>query len=218
MSGAAGAVPPGGGRTEHGAGPRRRCFATRRVADRATLIRFVVAPGGDVVPDVAGKLAGRGLWLSADRNVINTACTKSLFGKGFRSSVVVGDKLADRVESLLARRCMEFLGLARRAGEAAVGFEKVRALVAAEAAAVLVTACDAGADGRRKLSGAAKTLPVVSAFSAAELAAALGREHTVYVALKKGRLAGKFVAEARRLAGFRMDPERNGDGPAINGS
>ena len=218
MSGAAGAASASGGRREHGAGPRRRCFATRRVADRATLIRFVVAPGGDVVPDVAGKLAGRGLWLSADRNVINTACTKNLFGKGFRASVVVGENLADRVERLLARRCMEFLGLARRAGEAAVGFEKVRALVATEQAAVLVVACDAGGDGRRKLSGAAATLPVVSVFPAAELAAALGREHTVYVALKRGRLAGKFVAEAGRLAGFREDPAHNGGGPAINGS
>ena len=113
---------------------------------------------------------------------------------------------------------MEFLGLARRAGEAAVGFEKARALVASGQAAVVVAACDSGADGRRKLSGAARTLPVVSAFAAAELAAALGREHTVYVALKKGRLAAKLIAEAGRLAGFRVDPERNGDGPATDGS
>jgi len=46
-------------------------------------------------------------------------------------------------------------------------------------------------------------LPIVSCLSARETGAAIGREHAVHVALKPGRLADLFLAEARRLAGFR---------------
>ncbi len=186
--------------------PRRRCYVTRRVADKGELIRFVVGPGGTVLADVAGTLPGRGLWLSADRAVVDTACAKTLFAKGFRSSVKVGDDLGDRIEAMLARRCLDFLGLARRAGNLVAGFEKVSSMVAAGQCGVLVVASDAGADGPRKLAGwSGVRWPLVNSFSAAELSAALGREHAVYVALKKGKMADRFAVEAARLAGFRQD-------------
>ena len=54
------------------AGPQRRCFVTRRVASRESLIRFVRGPDDRVHPDIAADLPGRGLWLSADRDVVNT--------------------------------------------------------------------------------------------------------------------------------------------------
>lgn len=187
---------------EPDAAPRRRCFVTRRTADKAALVRFVVDPEGRVVPDVAGRLPGRGLWLSATRDVVNTAVAKGLFAKGFRAPVTVGDGLADEVERLLARRCLDLIGLARRAGRLDVGAEKVRAALAAGKAGALVVAADAGADARR-LIAAAGALPVVACFSAAELGAALGRARAVYLALRKGRQAAQFVVEARRLDGFR---------------
>ncbi|MFQ5783405.1 MAG: RNA-binding protein [Alphaproteobacteria bacterium] len=184
-------------------GPRRRCFVTRREADKSALIRFVVGPGDEVLADVAGTLPGRGLWLSADRDVVHTASAKNLFAKGFRAKVSVGAGLADRIERLLARRCLDLLGLARRAGAGVAGFEKVRALVASGDCGVLVIAADAGADGRRKLGGGRSSAPVVSLFTAAEIGASLGRDHAVYVAVRKGRMADRFAAEATRLAGFR---------------
>ena len=193
------------------AGPRRRCFVTRRTGGKDALIRFVVGPGGVVHPDLAAALPGRGLWLSADRDVVNTACARNLFAKGFCAAVVVDDDLCDRVEGLVAKRCLDLLGLARRAGAAAAGFERVRELLASDGAAVLVFARDA-ADGRRRLERLAAGVPVVTLFSAAELARALGREHVVYVALAKGRVAARFAAEAGRLAGFRRAAETRPSG------
>lgn len=191
-------------------GPRRRCLVTRRSADRDALIRFVVGPDDRVQPDIAGDLPGRGLWLSAARDVVNTACARNLFAKGFRVTVAVDADLADRVERLVARRCLDLLGLARRAGEAAAGFEKVRAMLAAGRGGVLVVAAEAADDGRRKLGAIDPAMPVVALFSADELARALGREHVVYVAVGKGRLAQRFSAEAARLAGFRRGDGRHG--------
>lgn len=184
-------------------GPQRRCFVTRRTADKDALIRFIVGPDNAVVPDIAAKLPGRGLWLSADRNVVNTACAKSAFAKGFRGPVGVAADLADQVERQLARRCLDLLGLARRAGAAVAGFEKVRSLVGSGRAGVLVVASDSAEGGRRRADSMARGIPIVALHPAAELSAALGREHAVFVAVKKGPLAKRFVVEAVRLAGFR---------------
>ncbi len=187
--------------------PRRRCFVTRRVVDKDALVRFVVGPDHTVVPDTTGTLPGRGLWLSAERDVVNTACTRNVFAKGFRVRVATEPDLAAHVERLLARRCLDLLGLARRAGAAAAGFEKVRSLVGSGAAGVVVVASDAAADGRQKLSRMARGVPLVATLSAAELAAAVGRGHVVYLAVRKGRLAHRFTVEAGRLAGFRRIDE-----------
>ena len=186
-----------------GDGPRRRCFVTRRLDDKDALIRFVVGPDDTVCPDVAGELPGRGLWLSAERYVLHTACAGNLFAKGFRPAVAVDADLTDRVEALVAERCLGLLGLARRAGALAAGFEQVRAMLASGDAGILVVAREAADDGRRRLEKLDRAVPVVRVFSAIELARALGREHVVYVAVAKGRMAKRIATEAGRLAGFR---------------
>jgi predicted RNA-binding protein YlxR (DUF448 family) len=186
-----------------GDGPKRRCFVTRRVDDKDALLRFVVGPNDTVCPDVAGKLPGRGLWLSAERDVVHTACVGNLFAKGFRAAVAVDADLTDRVEALVAERCLGLLGLARRAGALAAGYEQVRAMLTSGNAGILVVARDAAAEGRRRLEKLDRAAPVVAVFSAVEMAQALGREHVVYVAVAKGRMAKRIATEAGRLAGFR---------------
>ena len=41
--------------------PMRRCIATGKSGPRRSLLRFVVDPDGEVVPDVADRLPGRGM-------------------------------------------------------------------------------------------------------------------------------------------------------------
>ncbi len=190
-------------------GPERRCVVTGQVRPKAELLRFVVAPDGGVVPDIGARLPGRGIWLCARRDVVNTAVAKRLFARAARRAATVPADLADRVEGLLARRCLDLLGLARRAGQAVCGFEKVRAEVKARRAAVVMEARDAAQDGRGKIRALAAGLPVVDLFDAAELGAVFGRDAAVHVALARGRLADRLVADSALLAGFR---------PAVGGS
>lgn len=182
--------------------PLRRCIVSRGAFPRAQLIRFVLGPDGTLLPDLEGRLPGRGLWLQARRDVVETACAKGSFARAARTAVKVPDGLADRLEALLRRRCLDLVGLARRAGQLAAGFEQVRGWLEAERAAVLLEASDGAAGGRAKLIGSASALPLVTLFTAAELGAALGREQAVHVALAPGALAERLVAEASRLAGF----------------
>jgi hypothetical protein len=155
------------------------------------------------VPDVAGKLPGRGLWLTAERDIVAQAVTKRLFARAARQPVIVDDDLAERVEALVAARCCDQIGLARRAGQAVAGFAKVEAALAGGRVAVLLAASDGAANGREKLRALAPELPLVEQLTAAELGAAFAREHVVHAALAPGRLAEALIAEAARLKGFR---------------
>lgn len=181
----------------------RRCIVTGEVRPKTELIRFVVDPAGHIIPDVTGRLPGRGLWLAARRDIVDKAVAKRLFARAARASVTVDEGLADRVEMLLAAQCCSLLGLARRAGQALTGFVKVHALAASGDVGVLVEAADGGVDARGKLEALAPRVPVVDRLTCAELSAAFGREHVVHAALLRGRLAQTFLAAAARLGGFR---------------
>ena len=184
---------------------------------KAGLVRFVVDPAGRLVPDVAERLPGRGLWTAAARDIIATAVRKRLFARAARAAVTVETDLADRVEALLLQRVLDLIGLARRSGQAVQGFAKVEAMLAQRAAGVLIAAGDGSADGRQKLRARAGDLPVVEVLSAAELGAAFGRDSAVHAALKPGRLAEALLSDAGRLAGFRVTTTATRSGAGADG-
>lgn len=183
--------------------PERRCIATGETKGPAEMVRFVVGPDGEIVPDLAGELPGRGIWVSARRDCLELAVKRRLFARAARAEVRVDPDLPLQVERLAARRALDLLGLARRAGLLVAGFEKVRERLQAGRVAVLVQAADAAADGRARIRSGAGELPVVELFSVAELSLALGRENVVHAALAPGSLAQRFLAEAARLRGLR---------------
>ncbi|MBL8544430.1 MAG: RNA-binding protein [Hyphomonadaceae bacterium] len=189
-------------------GRERRCIASGENLAEAELIRFARAPDGVVVPDVAAKLPGRGVWVRAERESIEQAAKKGGFARGFKAPAKVPEGLANQIESLLSRRCLELLGLTRRAGAVAIGATQVEAAIRAKPALVLIEAEDGAGEGREKLMGLHIGLwgappPAVACFSAAELGVALGRERVIHASLLQERLALGWVAEIRRLAGFR---------------
>lgn len=184
-------------------GTSRRCLVTGTIRPKSELLRFVVDPGGQIVADIGGKLPGRGLWLTAQRAIVAEASSKRVFARAAKAPVVVSEDLEDRVAALLVQRCIDILGLARRSGLAVAGFVRVKDALTAGKAALLVEAIDAAADGQEKLAALAPSLPRVACLDARELGVAFGRERAVHVALGKGRLVDLFIAEARRLQGFR---------------
>lgn len=185
------------------AGPDRRCLVTRAVKPKGSLIRFVVDPDGVVTPDLEGRLPGRGMWVSARGQALQKAVDKKMFGRAARRTVTVPDGLVDRIEAMLARRCVELLALARRAGLAVGGFEKVRARLRAGNGGLLLAASDGAEDGRGKLRALAPDLPIVAALDAAQIGAAFGRDHLVHALLSRSALTERLRIEMVRLEGVR---------------
>lgn len=166
-------------------------------------MRFVVGPQGELVPDVAANLPGRGLWLTPRREILERALAKRLFARAARRPLSVPEAFSDRVEALLARRCCDAIGLARRSGLAVAGFEKVREAVRSGRAAVLLSALDGAEGGRGKVRALGRHLPLVTVLVAAELGEVFGRDHVVHAAIGGGRLSGRLISDAEKLAGFR---------------
>lgn len=199
-----------GGRDKDGAVPERRCIATGATGPKAGLIRFVVGPDGAMVPDLAGKLPGRGIWVAADPAALALAVKKRLFARAARAPVTVTGDLVPLVERLLAQRLIEAVSLARKAGQAVAGFEKVRDFLASGRAAVLIQAADGSERGKSKLRRPDNAAHV-TCLTAQELGLAFGREHVIHAAVAAGGLARRVVEDAGRLAPMR----RQDDGVAV---
>jgi uncharacterized protein len=191
----------------------RRCIVTGEILPDGARIRFVADPEGQVVPDIAGKLPGRGMWVKADRATLEKAIAKNQFSRAAKAPVVAAADLPERVEAQLVRKMVGDLGIARKSGALVMGFDNVaRALGSAQPPGVLVEASDGAADGKRKLKNAAFAQGVTAGFvdclTRAELGLALGRENVIHAALKPGRLAERLIFEATRLEGFRPAQRR----------
>ncbi|PHY19347.1 RNA-binding protein [Caulobacter sp. BP25] len=194
-------------KTHAEANRQRKDIVLGEATDEARLIRFVAGPDGAVVPDLARKLPGRGIWVGADRDSVATAAKKGLFSRAAKTKLTVGPDLADQVEALLARRVLEGLGLARKAGVIISGYEKVVAALATGKVAWLIEASDGAEDGRRKILAAARKAPtpprLLGAFSSDELGLALGGENVIHTALLSGRGLDRWTLDVERLSGFR---------------
>lgn len=192
-----------GGREKDGDEPERKCIATGESQPKAGLIRFCAGPDGQIVPDVLGKLPGRGIYVSADRVALEKAAKKNLFSRAARQPVKVPDGLADLVETLIAQRVVELLSMARKAGDAVTGYEKVKDWLVKGTAATLIQASDGSERGKTKLHAPEGANGFVGCLSAGEIGLAFGRERAIHAALAAGGLRSRVVEEAAKLAGLR---------------
>ena len=184
--------------------PQRRCIVTGEIQDRSSLLRFVVGLNGELVADTSSRLPGRGLWLTPRRDILESAIARRLFARSAHRAIIAPPGLADRIEALLVQRCLELIGLARRAGLAVAGFEKVREAVRMGKAGLLFLALDAAEGGRRRFRALGRGLPVAIVLTATEMGAIFGRDHVVNLAIGDGRLSGLLLAVAEKVAGFRL--------------
>lgn len=206
-------------------GTARMCALTRRVRPVEELIRFVVGPGDEVVPDIRRRLPGRGLWLSLSRATVAEAARRGVFARGFRRNVKAAETLPDEVERLLRRGLADALAIAAKAGETVAGFGKVEDALRARQAVALLHAAEAAPDGVRKLDALARRYGagaddpvVVDVLTTAELDLALGRANVVHAALLAGRASETFLARWLELERFRMAEGGNGRTGEAEGS
>ncbi|MFT4089663.1 MAG: RNA-binding protein [Asticcacaulis sp.] len=187
----------------------RRDIASHAAFDRDGLIRFVIGPDGFVVPDLAEKLPGRGLWVKSDRESLELAIKKNLFSRAAKKQAKSPEGLVDQVHNLLRRRILEQLGLARREGQLTTGFEKVAAMLKSPVppkAAWLIEAVDGASDGRQKLLSVIfphrPDVNICGIFNNDELSLALGLENVIHATLIEGRRSLRVGRELRRISGF----------------
>jgi len=192
-----------GGRNDAKDEPERKCIVSGESQPKGGLIRFVLGPDDMVVPDLLGRLPGRGIYVAADRAALTKAAAKGLFARAARAPAKAPADLAVMVEALLVRRVLDLLSLARKAGDAVTGYEKVKDWLVKGTATVLIQASDGSERGKSKLRPPEKTGLFIGCLTAQEMGLAFGREHAIHGALAAGGLSDRVVEEAARLAGLR---------------
>jgi hypothetical protein len=187
----------------------RTCIVTREEGGPDGLIRFVAGPDGKVVPDLKRQLPGRGVWVTARREMVETAVRKHLFARGLKENVEAGPNLPGDVERLLEAAALSALSMARKAGLVVTGFTKVDAAIRSGKAALLLNASDAAEDGVRKLAQAVRSLDesarpqLRAAFTSDQMDLALGGNNVVHAAALRGGASDMLLARIDRLASYR---------------
>jgi predicted RNA-binding protein YlxR (DUF448 family) len=189
----------------------RTCIVTRQAAPPDGLIRFALAPDGQVVPDVARRLPGRGVWVKAERSAVSEAVARKAFARGFRRQVAVSPDLPDVVERLLLKRALEALSLANKAGLVTTGFTRIEAALDSGSVAALLHAVEAARDGAAKLdrrfraisSQHGRSASIIRWLTVDQLSLALGRSNVIHAALNAGGATTNFLNEASRVARYR---------------
>ena len=190
--------------------PERTCIVTRAVHPPAELIRFVLGPDGQVVPDLRHKLPGRGVWVLARQDMVEEAVKRRLFARAFKAEVRAPESLAEDIRQALRTDLRQGLALANKAGMVVTGFHKVEATVAEKPLAALIHAAEAAEDGRRKIANqlrkrlgdAISSIPVVQDLSNDELDLALGRSHVIHAALVAGAGSDGFLNRWHRYRAY----------------
>jgi uncharacterized protein len=193
------------------AGSLRRCVVTRKERAPDDLLRFVLDPSGTIVPDLARKLPGRGVWVTADKASVAAAVKANAFAKSLKRQVAAAPDLPDRIESLFVKRVLEALSLANKAGLVSTGFDKVEALLDAGRASALLHGSDAASDGTRRLDrkfaaiqgDKGQPTPIVDWLTIDQLSLAIGRSNVVHAGLKQGGATNRLLREAERLRRYR---------------
>ncbi|MCL4765569.1 MAG: RNA-binding protein [Hyphomicrobiaceae bacterium] len=189
----------------------RTCIVTREQRPPEELIRFVPGPGAEIVPDVARRLPGRGVWVSAERGAVAEAVRRKAFARSLKRQVVARPDLPEVVERLLAKRAGDALSLANKAGLVTTGFTRVEAAIAAGGVAALLHGQDAAEDGVAKLDRLFRAVSAQTGRPAVvdreltveQLSLALGRANVVHAALSAGGATTNFLNEAGRVARYR---------------
>lgn len=194
-----------GGQPKTNAGSERRCIVTGETGPKSGLIRFVLSPDGVVTPDLAERLPGRGIWVSADKTTLAKAIDKKMFSRGAKALAIIPDGLLELTESLLAKRTIEMIALARKGGRAIVGFDMTKSALSYEKAKVLLQASDGSEGQKQKLRAPQGDASYFDCLTASELGVAFGRETVIHAALMHGGLTKRVVVEATRLTGLRAN-------------
>ena len=208
----------------------RMCAVTREVRPIDELIRFVLAPTGEVIPDLKRKLPGRGLWVSASRRTVAEAVRRNQFSKGFKRDVRAAPTLPAETEALLVRSLTDALAMTAKAGQVVSGFSKVEGALEHREAVALIHASDGAADGIRKLDAIVRQkhgnpaesqefptgFPIVNVLTSAELDLALGRSNVIHAALLAGPASKTFLSRCQILVRYRMADDDKTAGVARN--
>ena len=188
--------------------PIRTCIISGRSLPQSQLIRLVASEAGEILPDISGKLPGRGVWVTADRAIVSQATTTK-HGTKRLGQALGGDippNLMARIETMLVTRCQQILGIGRRGGLVIGGGGAIKAAKNSPSIDWLIIASDASPREASAMRASTRPQHQCVALHSSEIGPVFGRESLVFAAsfVSSSRYSQSLAKELRRLDGMRQ--------------
>ena len=159
----------------------RTCIATGQTLPSHKLIRFVAAPDGYAVADLAGRLPGRGAWVTAEESIIRKADQKGHLKRALGVGLKSVDADIAAIAVGLRARIIATASMARRAGMLLGGSGK---LLSEGHFNGLLAAKDASPRELSRLKSKLGVDWVSQSLTAAELGQIFGRDSLAFAGLR----------------------------------
>jgi predicted RNA-binding protein YlxR (DUF448 family) len=187
--------------------PQRSCLGCRQARDRDLLLRFVLAPDGELVPDIEAKLPGRGAYTCVDANCLRAAIKQRQFSRAFKQEVATAppDQMAAQLGAIMQKRILGYLGLANRAGQVISGGSLVSDAVRSgnKPGLVLVATDVSESIGEKiELLAAVNHITYFRCLNKDDFGAILGKAPRSAVAIRKGGFVAQLKNEIERYRNF----------------
>jgi len=181
---------------------QRTCLGCRQAVDQDTLLRYVLAPSGEVVIDYGHKLPGRGAYTHFDRRCLEAAVKRRQFDRAFRGSGCAdGEKLLAALRGQVRERISNLLGMARKSGQAISGSGLVLTAMDSSRPPVLVLLAEdiSTGIGEKVQARAARTgIPCHRLFDKDLLGQVLGKGERSVAAFRESPLVASICKELIR--------------------
>lgn len=198
----------------------RRCIVTRETRPKEELIRFALSPDGIVIPDLKARLPGRGVWVTASKDLVREAAKTGAFNRGFQTRLTRPDGIEEQLDHLLEAAALGRLKLANKAGELVLGFTKLMAALEKGSIIALIHASEASPDESGKLDHRLRTnleqtghlsanglKKPFNCFKTQQLSLAFGAHNVIHCGIKTGGAGIAACKAIEKLIHYRGQPD-----------
>lgn len=187
--------------------PQRSCLGCRQSRDRDALIRFVLSPQGELVPDIEAKLPGRGAYTCVSETCLQAALKQRQFSRAFKREVVTmtPDEMTGQVGGIMQRRILGYLGLANKAGQVISGGSLVSdAIRSGQKPGLILVATDVSESIGEKIEllAAVHHVACFRIMKKDDFGAILGKAPRSAVAIRAGGFVAQLTHEIERYRNF----------------
>ncbi|MBJ6726745.1 DUF448 domain-containing protein [Geomesophilobacter sediminis] len=190
--------------------PLRSCVACRTNLVKGELLRYVLSPDGEVVPDLQQKLPGRGAYTCLKAGCLTQAVKKRQLARALGATGEIDAvRLVSRVRERFEERIAGYISLANKGGKLVSGSDRVLEQLKKGNTGLLIMAADISPDSADKFQGAAQAhhVPVAVLFDKERLGGLIGKELRSVLAVLDSGFIGPMTLEMDRYRNF-LEEER----------
>ena len=175
------------------------CSVTKKMYPSENMIRFVLFPDNKYTIDLNYEFQGKEFFIFASKSTL--ARIKDFVGDIYEKEPQV-ENLVTRIDSIIVKRIVSLIALARKSGNLIFGFERVKMALKSGDSDILFHANNGSPKELKRIKPRSVRLILVSLFSSSELGKVFNRDNVAHSCVLKGGLAKSLILDVKKLEGI----------------